>query len=172
MVLKNVLHANIKIIPGYRGTRDIILALHRGEVAGMCGLFASSIKSQYSNEVNSGKLKLVIQMGSKISNEFGKIPSVFDYAKDKVQREVLELHFRQLLLGRPLAGPPGIPADRLEALRDGLFAAMKDPGFLSDAKKAGLDIGPVKPDEVLALLQRFKAFSPEVFEKAQAALKN
>jgi tripartite-type tricarboxylate transporter receptor subunit TctC len=170
MVLKNVLHANITIIPGYRGTRDLNLAIHRGEIAGMCGLFGSSIKSQYRDDVKSGKLKLVIQMGSKLNNEFGKVPSGFDYAKSDEERQVLELHFRQLLLGRPLAGPPGIPADRLKALRDALFATMKDPQFLAEANKAGLDIDPVSADEVLKLLERFKAFPPEVFRIAQAAI--
>jgi tripartite-type tricarboxylate transporter receptor subunit TctC len=170
MVLKNVLHANIKVIPGYRGTRDLNLAMHRGEVNGMCGLFGSSIKSSYADDVKSGKLKLVIQMGSKTSDEFGKVPSVFDYAKTDEDRAVLDLHFRQLLLGRPLAGPPNIPADRLKALRDALFATMKDPQFLAEANKAGLDIDPVKPDEVLKLLERFKAFPPEVFRKAAAAI--
>ncbi len=58
-------------------------------------------------------MTLFIQMGSKRSDEFGKIPSVFDYAKTDEDRAILQFHFGQLLLGRPLAGPPGIPADRL-----------------------------------------------------------
>src|SRR6195256_4547904 len=61
MVLKNVLHAKIKVISGYAGTRDINLAMQRGEVNGTCGLFASSIKAQFSDEVKTGKLKVVIQ---------------------------------------------------------------------------------------------------------------
>jgi tripartite-type tricarboxylate transporter receptor subunit TctC len=170
MVLKNVLHAQVKVISGYAGTRDINLAMQRGEVNGTCGLFGSSIKSQFANEVKDGRLKIVIQMGSKTSDEFGKVPSVFDYAKTDMDRAVLDVHFKQLLLGRPWAGPPGIPADRLKALRDGLVAVMKDKDFMAEADKTGLDIDPASPEDVEALLKRFAAFAPEVFQKAQEAI--
>src|SRR5438270_6554236 len=59
MVLKNVLHAKIKVISGYAGTRDINLAMQRGEVNGTCGLFGSSIKSQFADDVKAGRLKIV-----------------------------------------------------------------------------------------------------------------
>jgi tripartite-type tricarboxylate transporter receptor subunit TctC len=170
MVLKNVLHADLRVIPGYAGTRELNLAMHRGEVNGMCGLFGSSIKAQFGDDVDSGRLKLFIQMGPKISTEYGKVPSVFDYARSDQDRAVLDVHFRQLLLGRPLAGPPGIPADRLQALRAGLLATMKDADFLAEATKVGLDIDPASAEEVEALLQRFAAFPADVFRKAQEAI--
>jgi len=170
MVLKNLLRANIRVIQGYAGTRDINLAMQRGEVHGTCGLFGSSIKSSFAEDVKVGRLKIVIQMGNKKSDEFGAVPSVFDYARTDEERAVLDVHFRQLLLGRPVAGPPGIPADRLKALRDALTATMKDAEFLSEANKAGLDIDPASVEEVDALLKRFAAFPPEVFRKAQEAI--
>jgi tripartite-type tricarboxylate transporter receptor subunit TctC len=170
MVLKNVLNANFKVIQGYKGTRDINIAMQRGEVNGTCGMFGSSVNSQFGAEVKDGRMKLFIQMGSKRSNDFGKIPSVFDYAKTDEDRAILQFHFGQLLLGRPLAGPPGIPADRLAALRTALFATMKDPQFLAEAAKAGLDIDPVPPEEVMALLKQFSAFSPQILEKAKDAM--
>jgi tripartite-type tricarboxylate transporter receptor subunit TctC len=170
MVLKNVLRANIRVIQGYPGTRELNLAMHRGEVNGTCGMFSSSIKAQFNDDVASGRLKLVIQMGSRKSYEFGPIPSVFDYARNDEERAVLDVHFRQLLLGRPLAAPPGIPPDRLKALRDALTTTMKDPEFLADAGKAGLDIDPASAEEVDNLLKRFAAFPPEIFRKAQEAI--
>jgi tripartite-type tricarboxylate transporter receptor subunit TctC len=170
MVLKNVLGANIRVIPGYPGTREIDLALHRGEVNGICGLYASSIRSSYAEDVASGQLKLVIQMGNQISDAFGKIPSVFDYAKTDEQRAVLDVHFKQLILGRPLAGPPGVPADRLQALRQALQATMRDRDFRAEADKVGLDIDPASAADVEQLLLRFAAFPPEVFRKAQEAI--
>jgi tripartite-type tricarboxylate transporter receptor subunit TctC len=170
MVLKNVLHAKLKVIQGYKGTRDINIAMQRGEVHGTCGMFGSSVNSQFGAEVKDGRMKLFIQMGSKRSNAFGNIPSVFDYAKTEEQRQILQFHFGQLLLGRPLAGPPGIPEDRLAALRAALFETMKDSQFLEEAHKAGLDIDPVPPEDVLALLRQFAAFSPEILQKATDAM--
>jgi tripartite-type tricarboxylate transporter receptor subunit TctC len=170
MVLKNVLHANIRVIAGYAGTREINLAMHRGEVNGTCGMFGSSIKAQFLDDVKAGRLKLFIQMGSKTSNEFGTIPSVFDYAKTDQDRAVLEVHFKQLLLGRPWAAPPGVPADRLKALREALTATMRDPEFMAEANKAGLDIDPASAEEAEDLLKRFAAYPAEVFRKAQEAI--
>lgn len=170
MVMKNILGANIRVIAGYPGTREINLAMHRGEVNGTCGMFASSVKAQFMDDVKSGRLKLVIQMGSKKSDEFGNIPSVFDYAKTDEDRAVLDVHFKQLLLGRPLAGPPGIPADRLKALRAALVATMKDPEFLAEANRIGLDIDPASPEEVMELLKRFAGYPAEVFRRAQEAI--
>jgi tripartite-type tricarboxylate transporter receptor subunit TctC len=170
MVLKNVLGANIRVIPGYPGTREVNLAMHRGEVNGTCGLYVSTIKSTFQDEVTSGQLKPVIQMGNKRSDEYGNVPSVFDFAKTDTDRAVLDVHFKQLLLGRGLAGPPGIPADRLKALRDALVATMKDKDFLAEAEKVGLDIDPASAEEVEQLLVRFAAYPPEVFRKAQEAI--
>lgn len=169
-IMKSVIGAKIRLIPGYPGTREITLAMQKGEVNAMCGLFTSSIKAQFNDEVATGKLKLVIQMGAKRSDEFGKIPSVYDYAKTPEQRAVLDIHFKQLLLSRPLAGPPAIPADRLKALRDGLAATLKDPEFLAEATRTGLEIDFASPDEIVDLLKQYASFPPELFRKAAAAV--
>jgi len=115
-------------------------------------------------------MKLVVQMGPRKSTELGDIPSVYDYAKTEDDREVLDIHFKQLVLGRPLAGPPGIPPDRLKALRDAFIATLKDKDFLAETGKIGLDIIPADADEVQDLLKRFSAFSPAVFERARQAI--
>jgi tripartite-type tricarboxylate transporter receptor subunit TctC len=170
MILKNVLGAKIRVIPGYGGTREIDLAMHRGEVNGICGLYASSIRSAFPDDVASGQLKLVIQMGPKVSDAFGKIPSVYDYARTDTDRAVLDVHFKQLVLGRPLAGPPGLAPERLKALREALAATLRDKDFLAEADKLGLDIDPAPAEDVEALLKRFASFPPEVFRKAQEAI--
>jgi tripartite-type tricarboxylate transporter receptor subunit TctC len=169
-ILKNVLGANIQVIPGYPGSRDLNLAMHRGEVDGVCGLDASSIRSQWPDDVSSGRLKLVVQMGNKTSAEFGDVPSVFDYAKTDEQRAVFEVLFKQLLLGRPLAGPPGMPPERLRALREAFAATMQDAEFLADAGKVGIEIDPASAEEVDDLLKRYAAYPPEIFRKAEEAI--
>lgn len=170
LILKNVLGAHIRLIPGYAGTRAIDLAMHRGEVNGICGMYTSSIKADFLDDVKSGRMKLVIQMGPKKSTAFGDIPSVYDYARTEEQRAVLDLYFRQLVLGRPLAGPPNVPPDRLAALRAAFMATMQDKDFLSEAGKVGLDIDPATADQVEELLQHFASFPPAIFAKARQAV--
>jgi tripartite-type tricarboxylate transporter receptor subunit TctC len=170
LVLKNVLGAHVRLIPGYAGTRAIDLAMHRGEVNGICGLYTSSIKADFRDDVTSGRLKLVIQMGPKKSHAFGDIPSVYDYAKTDDQRAVLDLYFKQLVLGRPVAGPPGIPPERLAALQQAFLATMKDKDFLTEANKIGLDVDPATAEDVEQLLQHFASFPPAIFAKAREAV--
>lgn len=169
-ILKNVLGAKIKTISGYQGSRDINLAMQRGEVAGSCGMFSSSIKSSWKREVGSGDLKLVLQVGAKKSNEFGDVPWVFDMPKNDEDRAVLDFHFGQLLLSRPFAVPPGVPDDRLKALREAFAATLKDKDFLADAAKTGLEIDYVSPDEITALLTKFSKFSPKILDRAKEAI--
>jgi tripartite-type tricarboxylate transporter receptor subunit TctC len=171
MILKNVLGASkMKVVSGYPGTRDVNLAMNRGEVNGSCGLFGSSIMTQWRKEVESGQIKLVIQMGAQKSKQFGDIPSVFDFAKTDEDRQILEIHFHQQLLSRPYAFPPNVPADRLKAMRAAFMATMKDKDFLADAQKIGLDIDPVSGDEIEAALKRFASFPPQVLQKAAEAM--
>jgi len=144
--------------------------MQRGEVQGTCGMFSSSIKTSWNREVTAGELKLVMQVGPKKSLEYGDVPHVFDYAKTEEDRGVLDFHFGQLLLSRPYAAPPGIPEARLKALRDAFFATMKDEEFLTDAKKAGLDIDAVPPEEIVALLTRFSKFPEKILERSKQVI--
>jgi tripartite-type tricarboxylate transporter receptor subunit TctC len=170
LVLKNLLGANARVVTGYAGSREVNLAMQRGEVNGACGLFVSSIKSQFLKDVQESRLKLVIQMGPKTTDEFGKVPSVFDYVKTVDDRKVLELHFKQILLGRPLAAPPGMPAERLADLRAAFMDTMRDPDFLADAQRANIDIDPVTGEEVDQLLDQFSKYPKSVVDRAKAVI--
>jgi tripartite-type tricarboxylate transporter receptor subunit TctC len=170
LILKNLLGAKVNVITGYAGTREVNLAMQRGEVHGACGLFLSSIKSQYLRDVEEGRLRLVIQMGPKTTDIFGPVPSVFDFAKSDEERQVLELHFKQILLGRPIAAPPGVPAAILETLRSAFMRTMQDLQFLEDARKVNLDIDPASGAEVEKLLRQFADYPTATIRKARAAI--
>jgi tripartite-type tricarboxylate transporter receptor subunit TctC len=170
MVMKNVLGANLRVISGYGGTNDINLAVERGEVDGICGMFVSSIQAQYKHMLDSGAMKLIIQMGPHKDQTFGNIPSVIDYAKTDEQRQILSLAFDQLALGRPFMAPPGIPEDRYEALNKAFAETLKDPALLADAEKAKIDIDYLSGDEARKMLKQFADYPPAVLQKAMVAL--
>jgi tripartite-type tricarboxylate transporter receptor subunit TctC len=170
LILKNLLGAKVNVIAGYAGTREVNLAMQRGEVNGACGLFVSSIKSQYLKDVQEGRLKLVIQMGPKTTQAFGRVPDVFDFAKSDEGRQVLELHFKQILLGRPIAGPPDMPRSTLETLRAAFVQTMQDPDFLEDARRVNIDIDPAPGAEIEKLLHQFADYPERVIQKARAAI--
>lgn len=170
LVLKNVLGANVRVISGYDGQKEVNLAMQRGEVQGACGLFVSSIKTQWLPDVQAGRLKLVLQMGPKTTRQFGHVPDVFDFVRNSEDKQVLELHFKQTILGRPFAASPNLPKERLVALRKAFLDTMKDREFLAEARKLNLDIDVATAEQVEQLLRQFSDYPKTVIERAKAAI--
>ncbi len=169
MVLRNVLDAHLRVIAGYGGTPDITLAVARREVDGIC-VAASSIEAQFKPLIDSGEIKLVIQMGPHKDQTFGDIPSVFDYAKTDEQRQILSIAFDQQALGRPFMAPPGIPEDRAAALSKAFAATLKDPALLADAEKMKLDIDYLSGEDAKKMLKQFADYPPAVLHQAKLAM--
>jgi tripartite-type tricarboxylate transporter receptor subunit TctC len=170
MILKNILHAKVKPIAGYEGTRSVSLAMQRGEVAATCGLVTSAIKASWMDDVNTGRLKLVIQMGPKKSTEFGDVPSVYDFAKSDEDRAVMDVHFKQILLARPIVAPPELPANVLATMRSAFMATMADADFLADAKKINISIDPASGEEAQRIIADLTNSPPAIIAKARAAI--
>jgi tripartite-type tricarboxylate transporter receptor subunit TctC len=165
-VIKNLLGAKMKLVSGYPGMPAIRLAMDRGEVFGVCGVSEMILRTNLAEPFKEKKINLIVQMGRTTTDEFGKMPSVFDYAKDQKTKEMLEFFFKDLAVGRPIAAPAGVPADRLAALRKALVDTLKDEAFLSEAQKIGMSVSPVSAQDIqatmLALSKNPKAFYEEV----------
>jgi tripartite-type tricarboxylate transporter receptor subunit TctC len=116
-IFKNVLGARIRMVSGYPGLPQAYIAMQQGEAQGMCGLVRTHIKTLWPGDVRDGRFKLIVQMGPKTTEDLGPVPSIYEFVKSEEDRKVLAFHFNTKLLGRPLAGPPGVPADRLAILR-------------------------------------------------------
>jgi tripartite-type tricarboxylate transporter receptor subunit TctC len=169
--LNNLLGAKIKIVAGYRGTADVKIAIQRREVQGICGLPMSTITSFWRDLYESGDFKVIVQLSGRKRDDLKGIPRIADYAKTADDRQVFDLIFETLALGRVFAAPPGTPADRTKALRAAFNATVKDPQFLADAAKSQIDIGPATGEEVAAFIARVSAVPPAVVERAKAALR-
>jgi hypothetical protein len=120
--------------------------------------------------LDSGAMKLIIQMGPFRDKTFGAVPSVYDFAKTNEQRQILSIAFDQLALGRPFMAPPGLPSDRHKALSEAFAATLKDPALLADAKRTKLDIDYLSGVDARTMLERFADYSPAILVKAKAAL--
>jgi tripartite-type tricarboxylate transporter receptor subunit TctC len=99
------------------------------------------------------------------------VPMIWKWVKTDEQRQVLEFLMAEQVYGRPFVGPPAIPADRLEALRESFMATMADPEFLAESEKLGVEIAPVSGEKFEALIKRVGATPPAIIEKAVNALK-
>ena len=170
MVLKNVLGAKLRTITGYSGVASSALAVERGEADGMCGVPSTTLAVQFKSQLDSGQFIPIIQMGARRDDTFGKVASVFDFAKTDEQKQILTFAFEQLGLGKPFMAPPGLPADRFEALSAAFAETLKDPALLADAQKLKLDIEYLSGEDAKKLLKKYADFSPAVLAKAKQVL--
>ncbi|HTI85594.1 MAG TPA: tripartite tricarboxylate transporter substrate-binding protein [Alphaproteobacteria bacterium] len=169
-VIGALLGLKTKVIHGYSGTRDVNLAMQKGEVDGTCGLYMSSIRSQYQKDVDEGNLTIVITLGAKRPKEFPNVPSIFELVKNDSDKQLAELIFGSDAIGRPISAPPGLPAERTVTLRNAFNAMVKDQTFLAEATKIGLSIEPMTGEKVQELFADFVKTPKPVVEKAMAVM--
>jgi tripartite-type tricarboxylate transporter receptor subunit TctC len=168
-VLRKVIGADIKIVPGYPGTADIRLALEKSEIDGECETY-QSLKSTKPEWIKEHKANTFIQFGEQRDPELPNVPLLADYARSPTEAEALKLIFSSGEAGRPYAAPPGIPADRLDALRRAFDATMKDPEFLGFAQKQNLDVDAKPGEKTEDYLRRAYGSPPAVIELARKLL--
>ena len=165
-----LLGAQVKVIHGYPGSTGVLLAMKRGEVQGGCGFALSSLKARRRREWKSGKLVILVQTGFKKHPDLAGVPHLYDYVKTADDKKVLDLIYGRHILGRPLAAPPNIPADRAKALRAAFMATMKDPEFLKGAKTQHLPVEPWDGKKVHEIINKFLNYPPSVVKRARAAM--
>jgi len=151
-VLNALLGTRFKPIMGYDPGSGMTLALESGETEGVCGLSWSTIKAARPHWIKNNKLNVIVQLGLAKLPELPDVPAALDLVTDPVKKQVLGLILVRQELGRPVAAPPGVPADRLEILRGAFEATMKDPQFLAEAAKLEIEIEPLSAPEIDKLL--------------------
>jgi tripartite-type tricarboxylate transporter receptor subunit TctC len=168
--LVNFLGAKIKVVQGYKGSNDLRIALNRGEIEGACGPSHSTLKTQWKDDIDSGRIRPLVQFGLNKLADLKDAAHIYDYAKSKEDREVFDVAFGPHVLGRPVLAPPGVPADRAAALRTAFIRTMQDAELLAETSKLGLEIRPASGAEVEALVARFASFPKSVIDRATAGM--
>jgi tripartite-type tricarboxylate transporter receptor subunit TctC len=159
-----------RLVAGYPGTNEIALAMERGEVDGLCGLSWSTIKTRYAQWYKDKKINIIVQAAFKKEPEMGDVTLVLDVTKDQETLQIMKLFLAAQEMARPFAAPPGIPEDRKAALIAAFETTMKDPEFLTEAKKQNLDVSPVTAANLNTLLAELYATPKAVLQKAAQAV--
>jgi tripartite-type tricarboxylate transporter receptor subunit TctC len=168
-VLNSALGTHFKIVEGYPGGNDVILAMERGEVQGRCGWSWSSVKSTHKSWIEDKRMIVLVQLSLAKHPELPDVPLVMDFAKTDGERQILKMIFARNVMGRPYLAPPNVPPDRVAALREAFAATMTDKDFLAEANKTDLEINPVSGAEVEKLVKEVYAEPADVIAKAKAA---
>ena len=169
-IINGMLGTKMKIVTGYPGGNDVGLAMERGEVNGRCGWSWSSVKSTHQTWLRDKKINILVQLALEKHPDLPDVPLVTELAKTDEQRQVLKLIFARQVMGRPFLAPPGIPQDRVEALRKAFMDALSDKDLLAEADKAQLEINPVAGDRIQDLVKEVYQTPKEVAGKAAVLL--
>ena len=172
-VLNSLLGMKFNIVAGYPGTRQIILALERGEVAGVCGMSYSGMRLQREDWLDSGFIRPISQnnMTGDPSMTAKGVTRSPDLASDADVKQTLELIYSQQTFGRPFVAAEGSPPARVAILRKAFMDALRDPALLGDAKKMRLDINPTPGEELQELVEKIYRTPPEIVRRATQAVR-
>src|SRR5215831_5949370 len=168
--LNALVGTKFKVIAGYDTGAGLTLAVERGEAEGICGLSWSTIKASRPHWISDKLLNVIVQMGLTKLPDLPDVPSALDLVADVESRQVLELILIRQEAGRPFAAPPGVPADRLDALRRAFDATITDGEFRADADKAQLEVEPLTAAEIDTLLAKAYAAPKTIVQKAAALI--
>jgi tripartite-type tricarboxylate transporter receptor subunit TctC len=169
-VLNNVLGTKFRIVEGYQGMGDTLLAVQRGELQGACASYAQfRIVEQ---QIKDGKMAYLLRAEETPIAAIPDVPSIFDYAKTDEQRQLMRFVFSSTEFGRPYVFPPEVPADRVDIMRKAMADAARDPELVAEATAIKMDMTYTAPDRLEQLVGKLYETPPTVIEKVKALLPN
>src|SRR5947207_2702655 len=151
--LNGMLGTKFKLISGFPSSTDVLLAMERGDVDGICESLDSVIGKR-PDWIEQKKVHVLFQGGVQPNPTLQKVPFIVDLARNADEKQAIEFLYAGQGIGRPFVAPPALPADRLKMLRDAFNATMKDADFIADVKKQKLDLEPEDGEHLAALIKK------------------
>ena len=161
-LFNHVLGTRFRVIEGYKGTTDVVLAVERGEVEGACASYGQF--RIYEQLIRDGKLVFLLRAEETPIPEIPEVPSIFDYAKTAEQRQLMRFIFSSTEFGRPYALPPDVPSERVAIMREAFAAALRDPDLVAEAARLKMDMTYRPPDHLEQLIAALYQTPPALIE--------
>ena len=170
-ILEFALGLPVQVVAGYKGTAPIRLAVEGGEVDGVC-MDWNSIKATWRKALDSGDVKVVVQITPRVHPEMSDVPLASDFAKTAEGQKLIQVGiYDRGTIFRPYILPPGMPRERVQLLRAAFAETLKDPEFLADAKKSNLVIDSVTGNELEKIALEMFKLDPAMISKLNEILK-
>ena len=167
VVLNDVLGTKFKLVTGYLGTQETVLAIERGEAHGRCMFSHSALKIAKPDWLREKKINLLVLAALERSAEFPGVPAVLDLVAKTEDRQLLELMVGPTAMARPFAAPPGVPASKAALIRRAFDATMQDPEFRAEALRIQAELAPTAGEDVQKLVGRLYATPRPVIERVK-----
>jgi tripartite-type tricarboxylate transporter receptor subunit TctC len=169
-VLNRVLGTKFRMIEGYRGAQDVVLAIERGEVEGLCASLGQF--RTHERLIRDGKLRIILRAEETVMPEIPDVPSIFDFAKSDEQRQLMRFVFSSTEFGRPYIFPPDVPPERVEIMRKAIAEAATDPELVAEAERIKLDMTYRPPDHLAKLVAQLYETPPATIETVKKIVPN
>ena len=171
LVLNATLGTKFRLITGYVGTQETIMAIERGETDGRCGWGWSSLKSSKPDWLRDKKLNFLVQLGLEKRPDVPDVPLALDLIKDEAGKKMMRVVVAPQAITRPYLAPPETPADRAREVRKGFMETMKDPGYMAEFRKVmGEDPSPTSGEDMQKLLKDIYDTPPDVIARLKDVL--
>ena len=168
-IMNQVLGTRMQVVTGYIGQNEINLAVERGEVQGNnTGL--SNITVNKADWLRDGKVRILLQYGTERLPDLPNVPTAIELAASEADRTLLRFYAVKFNMARPLVAPPDVPAERVAALRAAFDATMKDPQYLEEARRIGLDVNPLGGEGIAKLIRQVQAAPQDVVDRLRELL--
>ena len=166
-----VLATRLRIVTGYKGSTEVLLAMEKGEVNGQFNGGWAGVRNTIEPWLKKGEATLLVQLAVRADPLFPGVPLIMDFAKSEAQRRILTLAFTPQLWGRPYVAPPGLPPERAAVLRQAFLDAFADPALLAEAKAQGFEVKPLAGTEMARIIADAYALPPEIIKATRAAFR-
>ena len=171
-IINGVLGTKFRTVRGFPGGNEIKLAMERGEVSGRCGWSWSSVKATEAEWLKDKRISILAQLSLRKHPDLPDTPLIVDYAKTDEDRQIFKVVLARQVMAWPFAAPPGVPAERVAALRKAFDETLQDKDYLAEAERLNLEITPVSGERIQSLIDDvYRTTSPEVSAKIGAMLK-
>ena len=165
-LLNEVVGLKLKVIVGYPGQTEAFFAMERGEIDGYSSVFLSTLQATKSDWLPQKKIKAIVYYGPEQRPELAGVPYAPEIVTHEDDRSLLAAAFAPLALGRPFAMPPGVPADRLAAVRKAMSDTFADRDFLAESERLGLGANsPRQGEQIQDVIARGYATPPRVLDR-------
>jgi tripartite-type tricarboxylate transporter receptor subunit TctC len=167
-VTNNVLGTKFKLVMGYKGSGEAMLAVERGEVQGHSTSW-TAVKVAHPTWWPERMISILVQYGLRRHADLPEIPTLVELARTEEQRKILTAIMAATEVGTAFFTTPGVPPDRVTALRRAFDAAMRDPELLAEAQRMKVAVNPLPGEELQKLVAGVSDLPPDLLEKVRAA---
>jgi tripartite-type tricarboxylate transporter receptor subunit TctC len=167
LIMNAIFKTKLKVVTGYPGANETLLAVERAEADGMAGLSWGYVKASRPAWVPEGRIRVLFQLGMTPAPDLPRVPSALDLVKTADDKKLLELFLARLAIAWPIAAPPKVPVERVAALRAAFTATMSDPDYKSEAEKQAIEVDPVSAKDISEILDAVYASPDSVIERAR-----